>query len=344
MNAQSPHNPFAAQQVMLVERLEHLLATIPPVLRTDIELVMEGKGKLLACRHRNATSIAHQTLPDGSWSILTLLVAQYISPDIDPFCASSVAVAIECYICALDILDDIEDEDQTPIIQAIGAARALNVSTALFAIAHTSILSLSQRNIPAERAIQLLNLLQSAIFTATAGQHWDLLSEQRPVQDITFEECIEIAEGKAGALMSLACLLGATCAGANDEMCQLFTEAGKLLGIAHQLDNDSHDLYDLLHAFTSAQKSTLDLQSAKSDLVRHKKTLPIVIAAEEGSMFQRDIWLADRENEKNLKALHEGIIATWGICLLYRERARQYLQKIESRRPIAPALGSLLGL
>ena len=51
----------------------------------------------------------------------------------------------------------------------------------------------------------------------------------------------------------------------------------------------------------------------------------------------------DEQKEEYLRALNEGIITTWGICLLYRERARDRLQEIEAHRPIAPALGLLLG-
>ena len=59
------------------------------------------------------------------WPLLTLLVAQTIAPEIDLVSASSVAVAIECFICALDLLDDVEDDDQTPIVQSLGIARTL---------------------------------------------------------------------------------------------------------------------------------------------------------------------------------------------------------------------------
>src|SRR5205814_666661 len=103
-------------------------------------------------------------------------------------------------------------------------------------------------NIPAERILRLLNVLQESTLLATVGQHRDLLAEQRPVQDITYEECIEIAAGKAGSLMSMACRFGAICAGADDKVCGKFAEIGELLGIAHQLDNDSHDLYHLLQS------------------------------------------------------------------------------------------------
>jgi geranylgeranyl pyrophosphate synthase len=343
-NDQPTSNPYAAQQKMLVERLEYSLAAIPPVLRADIELSLEGEGKLLVCRHKDVSALDHQDLPAGSWSLLTLLIAQYVSPEIDHLCAGSVAVAIECFICALDLLDDLEDEDRTSVVRAIGPARVLNASTALLALAHRSILSLSQLNVPAQCVLRLLQVLQSVTLTATAGQHSDLLAEQRSVRDFTYDECIEIAEGKAGSLMSLACQLGAICAGADENMCKQFAEAGKLLGIAHQLDNDSHDLYDLIQANTITPDAALTSKSGKSDLVRKKKTLPIVLALGGSDIFQNDSRVFDLEMERNLKALQEGIIATWGICLLYRERARECLREIEAQQSFPLLLEKLLGM
>src|SRR5437667_6326425 len=115
---------------MLHERLQLLLATLHPVLRTDVMHALEGEGKLLSQPRNDGNSLS-PTLPAGVWPLMTLLVAQHISPEIDAQYAGSVAIAVECFVCALDLLDDIEDDDQTPTVQAQGVGRALNVSTAL---------------------------------------------------------------------------------------------------------------------------------------------------------------------------------------------------------------------
>lgn len=334
--------PFAAQQQLLRERLNFFLASLHSLLKADVIVALEGEGKLLSQFHTNANS-SQVALPAGTWPLLTLLVAQYISPDIDPLYASSVAVAVECFVCAIDVLDDVIDEDQTPTVQALGTARMLNVSTALLTLAQQALLSLSELGIPHPRILQLLETLQASSLTVAAGQNWDVLVEQRLPEEVTFEECIEIAKAKAGSIMRLACRLGALCAGASDEVCEQFSALGELLGIAHQLDNDSHDLYYLLQGETPAATAT-GATGVKSDLVRGKKTLPVVLAASQGYSLQRWSLLADEEKEEYLKALHEGIITTWGICLLYRERARDRLQEIEAQRPMAPALHLLLGL
>jgi geranylgeranyl pyrophosphate synthase len=343
-DTQPPVNLFAAHQDLLRERLRLLFTTLYPLLRADVVRVLEEEGKLLAKPPVDAIAVR----PAGSWALLTMLVAEHIDPDIDPSRVSGVAIAVECFVCALDLLDDVEDEDQTPGIRALGVARALNVATALLMLAQQAILSLSQQAVPPESILSLLDTLQASALIASAGQHRDLLAEQRAAQELTLEECIEIAAGKAGALMRLACRLGALCAGAHDVMCEHFSELGELLGIAHQLDNDAHDLYDLLQGETSAVSPTKAeniTRNVKTDLVRQKKTLPVVLAARTKSSFQEASALDDKEKvEEHLRALHEGIIATWGICLLYRERARDRLRTIEDQRPLAPALRFLLDL
>ena len=343
-DTQPPANLFAAHQHVLRERLLLLLAPLHPALHVDVVRALEEEGKLLAKSPSHGSAVR----PTGSWALLTMLVAQHIDPDIDPFCVSSVAIAVECFVCALDLLDDVEDEDQTPSLRALGVARALNVATALLMLAQQAILSLAQQAVPPGRILSLLETLEASALTATAGQHRDLLAEQRSAQELTLEECIEIAAGKAGALMRLACRLGALCAGADDVVCEHFSELGELLGIAHQLDNDAHDLYYLLQSGTSAVspvKAENITRNIKTDLVRQKKTLPVVLAARVNSTFQEASALVDKEKkEEHLRALHEGIIATWGICLLYRERAGDRLRKIQAQRSFAPALLLLLDL
>ena len=339
-----PFSQFAAQQEVLRERLSFILESLHPMLRADVQQTLADKGKLL---HQPGMTMS-SSLPDGNWALLPLLIALHVNPSIDLTAASSVGVAIECFVCALDLLDDVEDEDQTPIVNDLGVARALNVSTTLLMMEQQALLSLAQQGIPIERVLRLLDALQSSALHATAGQHRDLLAEQRPAHDMTDEECIEIAAGKAGAIMRLACLVGALLADADETLCDLFSEMGEMLGIAHQLDNDSHDLYYLLQG----QSSTVETasvgqmpQSVKSDLARGKKTLPVVLAAKNERMLHENTakTKTDEGSEGYNAALHEGIITTWGISLLYRERAHERLQKIEAWKPVAPPLRNLLG-
>jgi geranylgeranyl diphosphate synthase, type I len=348
-DAQSHVNPFAAQQRLLIERLHIFLATLHPALYADVVRTLEAEGKLLFVTREMDTATRTSSIA-GSWPLLTLLVAQTVAPDSNLTSISSVAVATECFICALDLLDDVEDEDQTPIVQALGIARTLNVSTTLLMLAQQAILSLAQHQILAERILHLLNAIQTSALTATTGQHRDLLAEQQLASAFTQEDCIEIARGKAGALMRLAFLLGAICAGADETTREQFAALGELLGIAHQLDNDAHDLYYLLRDYSSMLDVTHGgtgsiMHSKKTDLTRHKKTLPVVLAAQrEEAILQEKSVQADEQEQEHLRVLQEGILTTWGISLLYRDRARGILQEIERRLPVSPLLSLLLRL
>lgn len=321
----------------LCEQLYFFLDTLHPLIRADVILALEEPGKLLA---QFPTEPASPAFSVGKWALLPLLVAQHISPDIDTRSACRVSMAVECFICALDLLDDIEDGDKTAFLSRLGTPRVLNVSTTLFSLAHFALVSLSEFGVSSTRVVSLLETLQKAALLATSGQHRDILAEQRVAESFTSEECIEIAEGKAGALMSLACCIGALYANSSSDLLTQFGELGRLLGIASQLDNDSHDLYHILEY----QQMSGPASSVKTDLTRHKKTLPIVLAAHAMSAFQEASFVADEEKQEVLvKFLHEGIITTWGISLLYHERARDQLQRIEAQLPISHLLRLLLG-
>ena len=340
-NAQEPMGPFEVYQCPLRERLQFFLEPLQTPLRSDVIRALQEPGKLL-----DTTQTGENVpVPAGSWSLLTLLIALNIAPDIDLIDVGSVAIAVECLICALDLLDDVEDGDQTPIMKELGTARVLNVSTTLLMLAQRMILSLAHSEFPAGTILRLLDALQESLLIATTGQQRDLLGEQKAIEQMTVEECIEIATEKAGALMSLACRMGALCAGADDEVCKHYASLGQLLGIAHQLDNDCHDLYYLLQEESVAQpidEGRVISRSGKTDIIRGKKTLPVVLAAQSQGVLKFDD-MAMEKNAAEQKALQEGIMAGWGISLLYRERTRDQLNKIEAQQPVSHTLRLLLG-
>jgi len=350
-DAQSHGPHFAAQQQLLFERLQFFLTVLEADIRADVLYALEAEGKLLSLE-RKPEGVAQTAHIIGSWPLLTFLTAQMLRPEIDLAYASSVAVATECFICALDLLDDVEDDDQTPIVQALGIARTLNVSTTLLMLAQKALLSLIRYSVPTERIVLLMDTVQACALTATAGQHRDLLAEQRPAQDFTQADCIEIARGKAGSLMKLAFLLGAICAEADERTCEQFSTLGEHLGIAHQLDNDAHDLYYLLQGAFSGEVSnssptatnSAQQRSKKTDLVRGKKTLPVVLAAHDEAALQGNAGQADEQKQEVQRALEAGIITTWGMYLLYRQQAQVQLKEIEERLPVSLLLHLLLDL
>lgn len=324
--------PFASYQHMLRERLHYFIDALHPLLQRDVQSALEQRGKLLC----SSSDVAASSLPNGMWALLPLLIARDLKPDIDYIAASTVAIAVECLICSLDLLDDVEDEDQTPTIRQLGIARTLNVSTTLLLLAQRALLSLTASGISSERTLALMNILQETTLAAAIGQHGDIVGEQQSIEQYTYEDCISIARGKAGSLMRLACTIGCVFTNMDEQTCQSFADLGELLGIAHQLDNDGHDLYAIIHA--------QEKEHIKTDLERQKKTLPQVLAAQTRTTYQEVSTSPEDELQKLLmNSLDESIITTWGISLLYRERARDHLEKIEAQHTLSYELLHLLG-
>src|SRR5690349_25141952 len=123
-------NMFAAHQQWLCERLYQFVNGLQPQLCDDAVRALEEPGKLLFPGNAQDSKTQFK-LPTGHWALLPLLVARTIDPAIDIQISGIVAIAVECLICAFDLLDDIEDDDQTAIVEALGPARVLNTSTAL---------------------------------------------------------------------------------------------------------------------------------------------------------------------------------------------------------------------
>jgi geranylgeranyl pyrophosphate synthase len=322
-------------QLLLRERLQKLLAALDQRLRADVVRSLEEPGKLL-WRSNDATG-----RPAGVWGLLTLLVAEYLSPEVNPAYASTVAVGVECYICALDLIDDVEDADQTPILEDLGVARGLSVATTLLFLAQEALLSASAY-VPPAQVLLLLEALSECSLKAAQGQHLDILSAQQPALRMTAQTCLGILAAKSGALMSLACRLGALCAGVSEPTCSEWASLGELLGLSHQLDNDAHDF----RAGLATDILVLLGKDAQGSAGRRAKTLPLVLAAHIYSEQRSHVFPASTIERGDPAvwqlALQEAFVSTSCQAVLYRERARTHIEQLHAQRPLQPALRFLL--
>jgi geranylgeranyl pyrophosphate synthase len=334
---------FFDAQALLRPLLEARLQTLPPPLRADVARTLKEKGSLLAASS-SSDEQQQPPFPAGVWALLTLLVAQVLTPDVDLVVAGSVAVAVECEVQALDILDDIMDDDLTPAKQEMGRERMRKVATALLTLARQEVLALEKAGTDAGHILLLLGTIEEATMEASAGQHRDLLAEARAAEDLTDEECLQIAAAKGGVLFRLACRLGAECARAEAREVELFAQLGLLLGTAAQLDSDCRDLYTLLQE-NPADTVTLGVAGpvgTRSDLQRAKKTLPVVLAARAIHAEQGDTGTGVG-SQLPRSLLLEQILTTSGIARVYYERVREAVQEFERERgPLSPALRALL--
>ncbi len=188
-----------------------------------------------------------------------LVLASCAASGGDERAAVTVAAATELFMAGLDILDEVEDGDHSPLVDEAGVAQALNVSTALLLLAQRLLSDLPADGVAPERVPAFARTLAGAGLAATGGQHLDLAAEGQP--DVTPDDALDIARRKAGALVSGICRLGAMLGTDDEGLLALYAAWGRHHGTAAQLANDLHDSENV---------------ERKSDVARAKGTLPLI--------------------------------------------------------------------
>ncbi|MDP2661983.1 MAG: polyprenyl synthetase family protein [Dehalococcoidia bacterium] len=206
-------------------------------------------------------------------SYLTLVVCRSLCGMVDS--ALPAAAAVEFFYAALDVFDDIEDQDAGDALWTkYGQAPALNAATALLMLAQVAVARLRLRGVGPEAIARSMEAIASSGVAACAGQHRDLAYEASPL--VSEAAYFKMVGMKSASLVECACKLGASAAGAAGPVADAFSHFGHYLGVASQISNDVQSL--------SINGST------KSDIVRRKKTLPLVFALSYAEPRDRE-WL-----------------------------------------------------
>jgi len=214
----------------------------------------------------------------------------------------AAAAAVECFMVALDLLDDEEDGEDSPLRALLGPARTLNVSTGL--------LLLAQSHLSAQpHGASLTATLLEGGLRACTGQHADLASgpESSPP---SLEAALAVTAGKAAPLVSAACRIGATLGGADLALQGLYGQFGACAGMISQLINDIAAL---------GPDAT-----AKTDIALGRPTIPLTYAALHG-----------RTNEaggaaRQVNWLDGPVQLTWAIAATYRRHALDLVPQLTS--------------
>ncbi|MGG2932628.1 polyprenyl synthetase family protein [Bacillus pacificus] len=220
--------------------------------------------------------------PLGNLTILAYTLHKEVSSEI-----YKVASITELIMFAFDILDDLEDDDNPDTPWFSEKEYALNVITGILFIIIQRITTL---NIDYKIEKKLQHILTQYAFKAIEGQHIDLLNNINSER-----EYIELVSKKSASLFILAYQLGTITAK------QEYSEEGnnfiRYIGIAEQINNDINDILKL---------------SLKNDLIRKKKTLPVIYLlnheSEKYSIFReyyrnnidKQLLMKDKENLKGL--------------------------------------------
>jgi len=114
--------------------------------------------------------------------------------------------------------------------------------------------------------------LSTAVQRLIAGQGEDIAFEKR--DNVTLEECVQMAGDKTAALMACACTIGAVHVGAPPELAMGLAEFGGHVGLAFQLTDD------LLGIWGATEVTG---KPVRADLRARKKSLPVVAALATGT-------------------------------------------------------------
>jgi geranylgeranyl diphosphate synthase type I len=174
------------------------------------------------------------------------------------------AVAVELVHNFSLLQDDVMDGDterrHRPTVWTLwGTANAVLVGDALLALAAEVLLESPSPSGPAAAAE-----LMACTRTLVRGQIADLAFESRSV--VALDECLEMADGKTGALLATSCAIGALLAGAPKPVVDALRGYGGHLGMAFQLVDDLLGIWG---------DPAVTGKPALADLAARKKSLPV---------------------------------------------------------------------
>lgn len=191
------------------------------------------------------------------WAHLTLMNCECVSGESEA--ALPGAIAMELSALAIDIFDDIQDQDHDDLPwRQIPTANALNLAICLSMLSNEAISILSDDG--ASRFYRIISqILRQMWITCSDGQYQEALFDT--CKQVTLEQYFELVKRKSGSLTACACKIGATLGGASELLVFQLEQFGIYLGIMSQIRNDLNDFLDF---------------EKKKDFVNHKKTLPYV--------------------------------------------------------------------
>lgn len=229
--------------------------------------------------------------------------------------AQAVAAASEYLGAALDLIDDIQDDDSA-FVQRLGMSIALNTAIALLELAPLALQRARAADWPADLAHAALEALHASILTSLGGQYLDLRFEQSST--VSEAQVMDMTEKKSGTLVALVCQLGAMAGTSASHpnpsgYFEAISQFGWHLGVWFQLLNDLHDA-ELAQA-----------QPGKSDRERHKKTLPLLL--EQRGMIDT----MDNSIQAQSLNAEAALSYTYVVAETFRLRAQKALQALEEQ-------------
>ncbi|WP_281918956.1 polyprenyl synthetase family protein [Nocardia sputorum] len=185
--------------------------------------------------------------------------------------AASAAAAIEMLHNFTLVHDDVMDGDEmrhgrATVWRLWGRDAAIVLGDAMHAMAIRLLLDL-----PTASVAEAVGRLEAATVELCRGQYEDLMFESG--SSVGVGEYVRMVLGKTGALMGVACALGALCADADAATVAAFDRFGRELGVAFQFADDVLGIVG---------DPAVTGKPVGNDLIRRKRSLPVVAALESG--------------------------------------------------------------
>ena len=226
--------------------------------------------------------------------------------------------------------DDIEDGDRErrhrPTVWALhGIPQAINTGDMLFSLSRMALHRLSDLGFSDAKVLRLMRLYDETCVALCEGQYIDIATSESDGAGMSVELYFDMIGRKTAALIAASIEAGATLATDDDEIIRRYRGFGWALGLAFQLNDD-------LLGIWGRENET---GKAPTDLLRRKKTLPVIFALERGGPDDRarlaELYRRDELSPDDVAEL---------TMILERSGARDYTRD-EARRYRDGALAEL---
>ncbi len=229
------------------------------------------------------------------------------------------------------IHDDIEDGDElrhhrSTVWAQFGRNPAMLSGLGLWTVAYKIIGQASNRGMSATKLLEVRSILNETCSEIIQGQEQDLSFETR--RDVALAEYIEMIGRKSAALFGTSLRLGALVAGASSEEAERLDLFGRQLGLAFQIRDDILGIWG---------EGSATGKPVGADIIRRKKSLPVVHAFEQAVGSDRDllrsVYTKDDVSDADVNDVLE-VLQRWncryfaqGLAEDYRSTAMDALSK-----------------
>ncbi|MEU9132705.1 polyprenyl synthetase family protein [Kitasatospora sp. NPDC048540] len=329
-------SPAPAPPVTVPVLLEHARAAYTPALREAIGTLTPPLD-VIAGYHLGWNDLCGNATSDhGGKAVrpaLTLLGTLAAGADAHLGVPGAVAVDLIHNFSLLhdDFMDGDELRRDRPTAWTVfGAAQAVLTGDALLALATRVIVQAPSCGATSRDTARALERLASANYQLVNGQARDLAYEQRDV--ISLQECLQMEDGKTGALLACACSIGAVLAGADDATADALDRFGHHLGLAFQAVDDLLGIWG---------DPAVTGKPRWNDLIRRKKSLPVCAALNDAGAASRQLahrlagGHGDADGEQRLASLAALIETAGGRAWAESEARRQHRSALAALDEIA---------